>query len=154
MASSLCIVLFITYVYTCRWVGTSRGFPLVDGTQDVRMTMAELNNGRTTIAFTRSRVTDEAVPIDIPLNEPVYLLWATGTTNDQDGQTINYHGASRGASDGRIRLPSAVECPIIGKNKSPLFVVHISIGDYICICCGFAWSFRVTIAFPLDYLAY
>ena len=89
------------------------------------MTMAEQVNGLTTIAFTRIRVTEDSFPIDVPLNDPVYVLWAIGTDNDQTEQRINYHATNRGLSSQLISFPSAVDCPFIGKNNCMLLMTHM-----------------------------
>ena len=102
----------------CRWVGGSRGTPSVDANQDVMMTMAEQVNGQTTISFTRPRVTGDSAPTDLSLDGAVYFLWATGNEINyfaNQAGSIAYHQASRGASNQMIQLPSAAECPPVGK---------------------------------------
>ena len=103
----------------CRWVGQNREAPFVDDNQDVMMTMAEEVNGRTTISFTRARVTHDSSPIDVALDHPVFFLWATGPVTDFSRQSIGIH-IRRGISSQMIELPSAAKCPSRGKIKSHL----------------------------------
>ena len=79
-------------------------------------------SGRTTISFTRPRVTSESSPTDIALDHPVYFLWAVGGSVNFDSQSIGYHLANRGRSSQTIELPSAVECPPIGKIDASVFM--------------------------------
>ena len=85
------------------------------------MTFAEEIDGRTTIAFTRARVTNDLAPVDVSLDAGRYFLWATGSEenfNAEDPSSINQHGFnSRGVSSDLIPLPSAAECPAIGKSN-------------------------------------
>ena len=98
-----------------RFVGeTDRTEPSVDPIQDLTMTMAEHSNGRTTIAFTRPRVTSEAPFTDIALNHSIYILWASGPVNFNPLNIVMH--SSRGSSAQRIDIPSAAECPPIGKD--------------------------------------
>ena len=101
-----------------RWAA-SRSTPLVDDNQDLTVTFAEEINGRTTIAFTRARVTGDSAPIDVSLDGAVYFLWATGNENNFNGSradSISFH-SSAGVSSSTIQLPSAVLCPAIGKRN-------------------------------------
>ena len=85
------------------------------------MTSAEEIDGRTIIAFTRARVTNDPAPIDISLDAGRYFLWATGSESNFDANdllSINMHsGNTRGSSSDPIQLPSAAECPANGKSK-------------------------------------
>ena len=85
------------------------------------MTFAEEIDGRTIIAFTRARVTNDSAPIDVSLDAGRYFLWATGSERNFDANdplSIMQHSFnSRGVSSGLIPLPSAAECPVIGKSN-------------------------------------
>lgn len=68
--------------------------------------------------FTRARDTGDSGD-DLTLDETTRLLWATGTVNDINQQTINYHGdasTNRRGVSGEISFPTAAECPVVGKN--------------------------------------
>ena len=104
-----------------RWVSTIRTNPAIDMSQDVTMTFAEEIDGRTTIAFTRPRVTSESEPVDVSLDSPIYILWATGPENNfnsLDPNSISNHGSSRrGVSSRQRLLPFAADCPSSGKRN-------------------------------------
>ena len=83
--------------------------PPADASQDITSTAAVVENGVTTVFFTRQRVTNDSN--DVSLDQCVYFLYAWGGTADFNTQVIGYHGDNRESSDTMICLPSPSVCP-------------------------------------------
>ena len=83
--------------------------PPVDPNQDITDAVASLQNGVTTINFTRPRNSGDSN--DISLDQCRFLLYAYGSSASVAAGTITYHGNNRGTLTERFCPPSAEDCP-------------------------------------------
>ena len=131
-------LLDIVLHYTYRWA-SDQAPPSVDLNQDVIAPSSEQMDRPITFRFTRARVTGDMPPVDVALNDSVYLLWALAPNNNlnpNDPNSIVQHDTNtRGVSEQTIRFPSAADCPAIGESPPMhlLSCVYLSVTKVSCI---------------------
>ena len=120
----------------CRFA-TARSAPQPDPSQDISAAMATLENGVTTVNFTRPCNSSESA--DISLGQCPFLLYAYGGTVDSDGgpvdvatRTITYHSNNRGVlSPDRVCFPCG-NCQ--APTSPPTGTYYISYAVLLCTC--------------------
>ena len=90
---------------------SARTQPPEDPSQDITNTTATLQNGFTTVNFTRPRSSTDSNDISLD-GQNRYLLFAYGTTVNVAARSISYHGSTRGVLQSSFCLPPLEACPV------------------------------------------
>jgi len=121
-AMNVCIE-FPFFIFSVKRYAFMRVQPPVDSSQDIMNAVATLENGFTTVTFTRPRSSSD--PNDIPLDQCRYLLYAYGSTVNVATRNISYHGTARGILENSFCLPPPDVCPVGMHNVPSLWLTHI-----------------------------
>ncbi len=116
MSVSLSVyVLTKPSLYTQSRYAAARARPPVDSIEDITDTAVTLENGFTTMTFTRPRVSEDTTQ-DISLDQCRYFLWAfNGPVDDfTDPTSIGYHDTNRGNFPNRYCIPDDCGESVIG----------------------------------------
>ena len=107
-----------------RWVGNGiRTHPYIDTEPDLTEMEAFEVDGETTISFTRRRTTndDPSLAVDVPLDQCIHLLFATGHEKNFDAHdrySIDYHQPTgRTLRQDTVCFPTATDCPFSSSNQ-------------------------------------
>ena len=134
----------IQFCFVYRYA-SAQAAPQVDGTQSItNYSAVQDGNNRTIIKFTRAATTND--DSDVNLNQPVYILYASGSENNYDGSdqgSIMQHGmgtANRGISPNTVTILCA--------GMKTLTNMQNSACDHVLHACGQVVSvhqFRTTV---------
>ena len=103
--------------------------PPVDPNQDITDAVASLQNGVTTVNFTRPRNSGDSN--DISLDQCRFLLYAYGSSATVATGTITYHGNNRGTLTERFCPPSAEDCPAPTTPTTPMTGMYMQTILYV-----------------------
>ncbi len=82
---------------------------MLDKQSDIFNISSEFIEGEIVLRVSRLLVTTDPNTLeDIPLNQPLYWIYAYG---DYDGGFVQHTSETRGVSNNLITLPPSIECP-------------------------------------------